>query len=274
MFCGENISYRVGKKNILNDCSVVVCPGTFTAVAGPNGAGKTSLLKILARELTRYKGRVLLNDRKMSGIKSRELSSLRAVLPQHTEVNFPFTIEQIVEVGRYSHHTTKVQNQRIIDEVLQVTDLVEFRGRIYQTLSGGEKQRVQMARVMAQVWDDSDQSKYLLLDEPTSSLDLAQQHALLGLAKELCKRNIGVLAILHDLNLTAQYADDVLFLKGGETIAFGGVRETMTREIIQKTFSYPVRVTYDEDTRRPLVCAIAGCVLTENEKTVLKQYAL
>lgn len=273
MFCAENISYRAGRKNILSDCSIAVTPGAFTVVAGPNGAGKTSLLKILAHELTRYKGRITLNDRKITAINSRELSSLRAVLPQHTEVNFPFTVEQIVEIGRYPHRTTKLQNQRIIHEVLQLTDLDAFRTRLYQTLSGGEKQRVQMARVMAQVWDEDDQPKYLLLDEPTSSLDLAQQHVLLGLSKKLCQRNIGIMAVLHDLNLAAQYADDVLFLKEGQTIAFGGVLETMTRDIIEKTFSHPVRVTCDEDTNRPMICAIAGGVAAA-EKTTIKQYAL
>lgn len=272
MLRAENISYRAGRKDILTDCSIVVRPGTFTVVAGPNGAGKTSLLKILARELTRHKGEVILNDKKITALNSRELSSLRAVLPQHTELNFPFTIEQIVGIGRYPHRTTRLRNQNIIDEVLDLTDLCAFRGRIYQTLSGGEKQRVQMARVMAQVWDDDGQPKYLLLDEPTSSLDLAQQHALLGLSKKLCERNIGIMAVLHDLNLAAQYADDVLFLKGGHTMAFGDVFATMTREIVEKTFSHPVRVTYDEDTHRPLICALAGTLTPAN--TTIKQYAI
>lgn len=253
MLQAENISYRINSKTIVNNCSLEVSTGTFTAIVGPNGAGKTSLLRIMTGEISRYSGTVKLNGRDTSGIRSRELSKLRAVLPQHTSVNFPFTVEKIIEVGRYPHLTTRIENERIIGEILELTGLSGFRQRIYQTLSGGEQQRVQMARVMAQIWDDDDFPKYLLLDEPTTSLDLAQQHFLLRLARELCQRNIGVLAILHDLNLAAQYADRILFLKGGSTIAYGDIGTMMTRDIVEETFSYPVKIIYDEESSKPMI---------------------
>ncbi|MBX2956215.1 MAG: heme ABC transporter ATP-binding protein [Cyclobacteriaceae bacterium] len=248
-----NVTYSIRHKQIVRDCSLEVQPGVFTAVVGPNGAGKTSLLKILANEVTNYRGQVQLNGMPVYKLKHRELSKLRAVLPQHTTVNFPFTIEQVIQIGRYAHLTTKNENERIITEVMERTSLTSFKGRMYQTLSGGEQQRVQMARVMAQIWDKAVSPKYLLLDEPTSSLDLSQQHALLELAKNLCSRNIGVLAILHDLNLAAQYGDEVLFLKGGITTAQGTVLDVMTRDVIEETFSHPVKVNYDEDTNRPVI---------------------
>lgn len=264
----QHVSYQIKRKNILSDCSVAIKPGVFTAVVGPNGAGKTSLLRILSNETTKYKGKVELNGETVSKIKSRQLSQLRAVLPQHTVVSFPFTVEQVIQVGRYPHLTTQQGNEEIICEVMKLTNLIHFKGRVYQTLSGGEQQRVQMARVMAQIWDEADHPKYLLLDEPTSSLDLSQQHALLDLALSLCSRSIGVLAILHDLNLAAQYADEVLFLKEGHTVAQGKVLDVMTKEIIEETYAHPVRVSYDEYTNRPMIYPVAGGHTTKISRTI------
>jgi iron complex transport system ATP-binding protein len=271
MLLAQNISYKVGKKSIVSDCSLVIQPGEFTAIVGPNGAGKTSLLRVLSHESTRYKGNVTFNGKNITKIKSRELSALRAVLPQHTTVNFPFAIEQIIEIGRYPHQTTRIENERIICEVLELTGLSSFRGRAYQTLSGGEQQRVQLARVITQIWDQADFPKYLLLDEPTSSMDMAHQHTLLELAKNLCNRNIGVLAILHDLNLAAQYADNVLFLKAGATVAQGSVRDVMTEEIIEKTFAHPVKVSYDEWTNKPVIYSLPKNRFTITEKQIVNK---
>lgn len=272
MLEAKNIFYKAGKKSIVKNCSVAVRPGCFTAIIGPNGAGKTSLLKIISREVIRYKGEVLLNGIDVSKIKHNDLSLIRAVLPQHTTVNFPFTIEQVIEIGRFTHKTTRAENDAIIHEVMQLTSLSDFKGRTYQTLSGGEQQRVQMARVMAQLWDESDFPKYLLLDEPTSSLDISQQHILLGLAKELCQRGIGVLAILHDLNLASQYADEILFLKDGETVAYGAVLDVMTQSVVEKTFSHPVEITYDEWTNRPRVYAMTSLHRSLKQEQHIKQF--
>ena len=253
MICVNKISYDVPGKKILQECSVRVLPGSFTAVMGSNGAGKTSLLKIITHEVTHYKGSVTINGMRISQIKSRELARMRAVLPQHTTVNFPFTVEQVVEVGRCPHDTTRHQNAEIIDEVLELTGLQHHRRRIYQTLSGGEQQRVQMARVMCQIWDDKPFSRYLLLDEPTASLDMAQQHTLLNLAQRLLKRNIGILAILHDLNLASLYADRFLFLKGGQTVAYGNACDMLTKENIEETFSCRVKMVFDGHRECPMV---------------------
>ena len=250
MLQATDIACSIDRKPILRDCSLALTPGRFTAVVGPNGAGKSTLLRILSGEDRPTRGQVQLNRQPIAAYDSRALSRLRAVLPQHTTVNFPFTVEQVIEIGRYAHRSRVVENERIISEVMQRTGLDRFSGRVYQTLSGGEQQRVQMARVMAQLWDDAYQgpkstSKYLLLDEPTSSLDLAQQQVLLGLAKDLCQRSLGVLAILHDLNLAIQYADDILFLKDGRPVAYGPREAVVTQEIIEETFSHSVKLIYD-----------------------------
>lgn len=246
MLKATNISQQVHGRTILESCSIQLKPGTFTAVVGPNGAGKTTLLKAISGETRKYKGEVILNSKLLQHYKTRELSRVRAILPQQTVVNFPFTVEQVIEIGRYAHRTTATENEGIITEVIKLTGLSGFQGRNYQTLSGGEQQRIQLARVMAQIWDPSPDPKYLLLDEPTSSLDLAQQHALLSLAKTLCDRNIGVMAVLHDLNLAVQYADEILFLKNGRTVANGPLGEVVTRQVIEQTFGHPVRLLQDQ----------------------------
>ncbi len=249
MLKAHNISVNIGAKSILKSCSVAIEPGRFTAVVGPNGAGKSSLLKVMAGETRQYSGGISLNGKALKQYKTRELSKARAVLPQHTVVNFPFTVLQVIEIGRYAHQTSAAENSAIIDEAMTLTGLTTFRDRAYQTLSGGEMQRVQMARVIAQIWDDSSEPRYLLLDEPTSSLDLAQQHALLSLAKSLCHRSIGVMAVLHDLNLAVQYADDILFLKRGETTAYGPLKKVATQAVIEQTFDHPVRLIEDRGQR-------------------------
>ena len=235
-----HLSRSVGKKTILEDCSLRLEPGKFTAVVGPNGAGKTTLLKILAGETRQYKGKINLEGKPLSGYKARELSRIRAILSQYTLVSFPFTVEQVIEIGRYAHRSTSVENKTIISEAMELTRTTAFKGRTYQTLSGGEMQRVQMARVIAQLWDGGLSSKYLLLDEPTSSLDLAQQQGLLSLAKTLCSRRFAVMTILHDLNLAAQYADEILFLKNGKIMAYGPVKQVLKQDVIERTFDHPV----------------------------------
>lgn len=258
MFQATNISKYIGKAKILQECSLQIEPGRFTAVVGPNGAGKTTLLTILSGEAGKYQGALQLNGKPLRAYRSRDLSRLRAVLPQHTVVNFPFSVEQVIEIGRYAHNSTQAENTKIIEEAMALTQLTAFRSRSYQTLSGGEKQRVQMARAISQLWDQSPAPKYLLLDEPTSSLDLAQQHGLLSLAKRLSRRNIGVLAILHDLNLALQYADDILFLKNGKTVAYGPCQLVATKEVIEETFSHPVRLLRENGQLLVIAQAIAA----------------
>jgi iron complex transport system ATP-binding protein len=244
-----DITKTIKGKQILKACSLNIRPGSFTAVVGPNGAGKSTLLRILSGEDKADTGEVVLNGLALGSYRSKMLSRFRAVLPQNTTINFPFTAEQVIEIGRYAHATCEQQDQQIIGEILQHTGLTPFRERAYQTLSGGEQQRVQMARVLAQLWNGNHTAdsppRYLLLDEPTSSLDLAQQQKLLSLAKDSCKEEVGVLAILHDLNLAMQYADHILFLKKGQTVAYGQVADVVTQTVIEDTFSHPVRLLRD-----------------------------
>lgn len=242
MLIAKDITCRIGRREVVKSCSLSVPPGTFTAIVGPNGAGKSTLLKALAHESPYHKGKMTVNGADMRKLSNKSLAGIRAVMPQHTEINFPFTVAQVVEIGCFAHDTNPVDNERIIQEVIDLARLTAFKSRVYQTLSGGEKQRVQLARMMAQIWEKTPHAKYLLLDEPTSDLDIMHQHRLLGIVRNLLKQNIGVLAILHDLNLAAHYADYLIFMKQGQIMQQGAAETVFTKEHIELTFSHPVQM--------------------------------
>ncbi|HRG10646.1 MAG TPA: heme ABC transporter ATP-binding protein [Cyclobacteriaceae bacterium] len=253
MIEAKHIGLSINGKTLLNDVNLSVQPGTFTAIAGPNGAGKSSLLKILSHELTHYKGEVRINDVIASSYSVAQLSAVRAVLPQHSHVQFPFTVKQIVEMGRQHFKTTSKNNDALLEEVMELTGIADWANRNYISLSGGEQQRVQLARVLAQVWDQKTFPRYVLLDEPTSSLDIAQQQLIFTLVKKACERNIGVLAIVHDLNQAVQFADHLYFMRNGSVIAQGESKEVFTKTNIEETFCCRVNVYHDPCTNCPYI---------------------
>lgn len=253
MYQALNISFRVRDKIILQDISLTLQPGTFTAIVGPNGAGKSTLLKVMAQEHTHYHGDVIINGKSAKSYNAEALSQVRAVLPQSTTVQFAFSTEQIVALGLHGHRLNKKDHSDLLREVMTLTDVLTLRDRSYVTLSGGEKQRVQLARVLAQVWQETVYPRYILLDEPTSSLDIAQQQHIFTLARKACERNIGVMAIVHDLNQAVQFADQLYFLRNGKMIASGEAHEVFTKPNIEETFCCAVNVYHDPCNNCPYI---------------------
>lgn len=253
MIAASNISLTKNGRAILNSVNVDVQPGSFTAMAGPNGAGKSSFLKIISNETQGYRGSVLLNGKAINNYTAIALAKVRAVLPQNTHLQFPFSVQQVVEMGRQYSGRSKNINGTLLEEVMDLTGTHNLRERNYLTLSGGEQQRVQLARVLAQVWEEQDFPRYILLDEPTSSLDIARQQLIFGLVKKACARNIGVLAIVHDLNQVSQFADQLYLLKDGQIAAKGSPREIFTKPIIEDTFCCKVNVYNDPCTNCPYI---------------------
>lgn len=253
MYQASNIWFRIRDKVILQDINIVLRPGVFTAVVGPNGAGKSTLLKTLAHEHPLFQGDVLINGKPVKTYSPKALSLVRAVLPQHSQVQFSFTVEQIVGLGRHAHRSTKIENDRVVEEVMTLTGTSPFRERSYQTLSGGERQRVQLARVLAQVWEETVYPRYILLDEPTSSLDIAQQQLIFSLARQACERNIGVMAVVHDLNQSVQYADQLYFMRDGKITAAGEAQKIFTKSNIEETFCCHVNVYHDPCNNCPYI---------------------
>jgi iron complex transport system ATP-binding protein len=242
----RHASVHRGTKTLLNNVSLAIRPGEVLAVLGPNGAGKSTLLRIAAGELTPELGETWIDGRPLESVPRLELARIRAVLPQASSVGFPACAEDIVALGRSPHYGVcdQLAHRRAVERALAWVDIGSLSQRNYGTLSGGEQQRVQLARVLAQIGIEENGSnpRYLLLDEPTTSLDLAHQHAILDIARRLSRRNVGVLAVLHDLNLAAAYADQIVLLKQGEICAEGLSDDVLEPQTIRDVFGIAARV--------------------------------
>src|SRR6478752_4154460 len=236
----ENISFSVGKKQILKNVSASFLPGEFNMILGPNGSGKSSFLKIFSGEINKYQGTVLYDDKKIKELRKVELAKKRAVMSQQADLGFPLLVEEVVMMGRYPHFTFNPNKKdiTICNEVIERMNLVDFKERNYLTLSGGEKQRVQYARVLAQVWEKPAEGyRYLFLDEPLNNLDINYQQQFLKIAKEFISKDTIIIAVMHDLNLAIQFADKLFFFKEGSLAAQGAPEIVLTEELIKNIFN-------------------------------------
>lgn len=231
-----NISLYNKDFRILNGLNLSLSPGKFTAIIGPNGAGKSSLLKILSGECRSYTGNIHWGKRNWNGLSDKEMSTQRAMLRQQFHMTFSFEVSDILEMGRYPHQKSNAYNQSIIQEVMACLQLENLLHKSYHTLSGGEQQRVQLGRVLAQIWD-APKEAVLLLDEPVSALDIRYQHQLLHMLQKLAaEKGWLVLAVLHDLNQVMQYADEVVLMKKGTIVSSGKPMEVMTPENLKESY--------------------------------------
>lgn len=262
MLMTSNLCVTHGATSILRGLSLTIKPGTLTALLGRNGAGKSTLLKALAGDFqangstraARHSGVTTLNGEALNTIAPRRLALLRAVLPQSSQLAFPFSVEEIVLLGRYPHLRGGVPSRHdrgVVADALALAGANALVGREITTLSGGELARVQFARVLAQLWPDAGNAndsanatpRYLLLDEPTAALDLAHQHRLLTTVRDLTREwNIGALAIVHDPNLAARHADVIALLGDGVVIAQGAPCEVMRPDLIEQCYGFSVRM--------------------------------
>ena len=256
MYTAENISFIAGKRQILRPMSFSIAAGSLTVLLGPNGAGKSTLLRLLSGSAHSPTGGIKLDHRPLPAYRAADLARKRAVLTQHYAVSLPFTCREIVEMGRYPHEgtATKAEHARVVDQCMDEMEVACFADRLFHTLSGGEQQRVQMARVWAQLESGGHQrDKALLLDEPTASLDYLQQQQVMFRAAELAKRGYTVVVVLHDLNLAAQYADTILLLKEGDLLAKGPAAEVLQPGLLQQAFGLPVDLIRHEDYPFPIL---------------------
>jgi iron complex transport system ATP-binding protein len=236
------IEVRARTRSLLRDVSLDVAPGEFVAIIGPNGAGKSTLLNALAGDRTLSSGEILLDGRPLTHWSKLELARRRAVLPQHSAVAFDFTGLQIAMLGLLAFRATlsERQMQAVAEKALAETEALAFADRPYTVLSGGERQRVQLARVLAQCDADPAATPFLLLDEPITGLDLSHQHAALASARRRVDRGLGVLAVLHDLNMAARYADRVGIVENGRVTNLGPTRQTLDPERLSAVFATPI----------------------------------
>jgi iron complex transport system ATP-binding protein len=251
MLVGSNITFRVGSKALISDISASFAAGALHLLVGPNGAGKSTLVKVLARLLRPQTGTVEYDGSDVSHTNEAELAKQRAVLSQAIEIAFPLTVREVVMMGRYPHFAGRPgpTDERIIDEVMQHFDVVEFKDRYYQTLSGGERQRVNFARVLAQLWsDDSAGScRYLFLDEPLTFLDIRHQIDFMKRIRSFTNAaDVVTVGVVHDLNLAARFADQILMLSGGRIVANGTPAEVLTTERIEQVFGVAPTMVHTE----------------------------
>jgi heme transport system ATP-binding protein len=256
MLSVRNLEYRVGKKEILRGITTEFSPGTFHVIVGPNGSGKSTFLKTFSGELKPQHGEVIYDKQDVFSINKTELARKRAVLSQQAELHFPLSVEEIVMMGRYPHFAYKPtpNDHAICSDAMKNMDVEDLIDRDYLTLSGGEKQRVQFARVLAQLsGNGSEFQKYLFLDEAVSHLDLKHQHQLLNIAKAICSQGAVVIAILHDLNLSINYADRIVFMKQGKIVYDLGEGDSISSSIIKDVFDVDARIISPGNGHKPIV---------------------
>jgi iron complex transport system ATP-binding protein len=224
---------------LLTDVSVDVARGELLAIIGPNGAGKSTLIGVLAGDVEPDAGTVELDGRPLDSLSARDVARLRAVLPQQLTIAFPFTVREIVAMGR--NPWLDDRDDDVVDAAMRRLDVTHLAERTYPTLSVGEQARTSLARVLAQ------ESPLLLLDEPTAALDIGQQEKMLGITRSLVDEGHGVVAVLHDLNVARRHADKVLVIHNGRSVAYGSPEEVLVAERLSAVYEHPIRVVSTAD---------------------------
>jgi iron complex transport system ATP-binding protein len=253
-----NVELAVGEKPVLNSIEFSLAAGELLAVIGPNGAGKTSLLRAIAGELVPVAGSIMLGGKNIHELSLRVRSRQVAVLPQLSSLTFPFTVEEVILLGRSPHGTGMQRDKAIGAQVMACLDILSLRERLYTQLSGGEKQRVQLARVLAQVWNGEGQhSRLLLLDEPTSALDLGHQQMLMRTLKILAAQGVAIVMAVHDVNIASAYADRILALKDGHCVALGNPQEVLNAAVMHALFDVRVQVLPHPESGKPVALGLS-----------------
>lgn len=247
----EQVYISIGNKEIVKNVSVKVESGKIVGLFGPNGSGKSTLLKGIYRTVSLNKGKVYLDGKDMKQYSSRQVAKLLGVVTQFTTLNFDFSVEEMVLMGRSPHkgafESDKASDFEIVKKCLQKVDMEDFAERKFLTLSGGEKQRILLARALAQ------ETEMLILDEPTNHLDIKYQLQTMEIIRKLEQ---GVLLALHDLRLAFLYCDEVYIMKNGEVVAQGEPKQVITEELIREVYEVESKVYTNPITGYPDVVFI------------------
>ncbi|MEZ5502927.1 MAG: heme ABC transporter ATP-binding protein [Halioglobus sp.] len=244
---------------LLENITFTLEHGSILALAGPNGAGKSSLLQFISGDIPATTGQAIFRNRSLSDWSSQERARHMAFLPQMSLLNFPYTVEEVVMLGRTPHSSGHQVDLAIVEEALRLTDTSALRHRLYTRLSVGEKQRTQVARVFAQICgEQSLHGQLLLLDEPTSALDLAHQQQVLEAVRHLANRGCSVVLVIHDVNLAASIADRILVLDGGRAAALGRPQEVFTAVLFKAVFGVDVTISHHPLEGYPMIIPRRG----------------
>jgi len=251
----KNLSWEVNSKKILDDISLSISSGEIITILGPNGAGKSSFLKIISGDLKCTEGQIYFDQSNLDDISIQDRSFIRSVMSQSQDVVYDFSTREIIEMGwldrgisNYSEDFKKAIDQ--ISEECSVKNLLE---QSFNTLSGGEKRRVHFARTLVQLWrpSGSDDPRYMFLDEPTANLDILHEQKMMKLIQKKRDEGLGILLILHDLNLAAKYSDQIALFNNGKLIDKGFPKTVLTEETLSAVYGLkmdveknPFRINY------------------------------
>jgi iron complex transport system ATP-binding protein len=234
----KQVCFSIKQAKLLHPTDLIIHPNEFVVIMGPNGAGKSTLLKLMSGQLKATQGELLFDNFPIQQIDKISLAKKRAVLSQHYQISFPLSAKEIVMMGRFPYfkHLPSAKDKDLVKSLMEQLGVSHLMERSYATLSGGEAQKVQMCRVLAQLNNDSNENSLMLLDEPVSHLDIHYQHLLLGIARQWLAPNKSVVAVLHDINLALKYADRILFLKNGYLVNQYTKGQSFPIDIIQTIF--------------------------------------
>lgn len=258
MYKIENLNFEIQKKEILKNISLSIKNNNFLSIVGPNGCGKSTLIKTINRNIDIQSGGITLNDKKIENFSDKDLALKRSVLNQSFSFPYSFKAIEIVEMGLYAYELNAKEKNDILDYVVGKLHLNSLRDKNYLVLSGGEKQKIQFARVVVQLCASCEKEKYLFLDEPTLNLDVFYQFKILDLAKELQKDlKIGVCAILHDINQAYLYSDEVVMMKDGQIKYFGATKDILNYKNIFDIFEVKSEFVYSKNLQKDILITIS-----------------
>ncbi|MEL6181144.1 MAG: heme ABC transporter ATP-binding protein [Myxococcota bacterium] len=254
MLCAQHLGVVRSRRSLLNQVSLTIEPGELVALVGPNGAGKSTLLRALVGDLTPTRGHVMLRGRPIAQWGALELAQVRAVVPQASALNFPFTVEEVVRMGHMPHAKGGASPSQVLSWVLDATGLTPLAHQSYTTLSGGERQRVHLARTLVQLEaPERVAGRFWMLDEPTASLDPAAALEVLALVRRLTGEGAGALVVLHDLNLASLFADRLVVLSQGTIVALGTPEKVLSVELMRDVYGLNAHVVSHPDAGRPMI---------------------
>lgn len=254
MLEARKISYSHRQFSILNDISLLVDNGELLVIVGPNGAGKSTLLSLLANEMGTDGDAVMFKNKNFRKWDGKELPYHKAKFSQSNNQDIPLSVKEVVMMGRYPYFNAipHKEDNDAVAKAMHETDVAALEHRDYNSLSGGEKQRVHLARVLAQL-DNTVTNKLVFLDEPLNNLDVLHQHRILHTIKNFTGRGNTAVMVLHDLNLAAQFADRVMLLKKGKVVSHDVPNKVFTREIISSVYNFPCTVCPNPVNKNPLI---------------------
>ena len=245
----EKVSLKLDNRQILKDVSLEINEGEIVSVIGPNGAGKSTLLNVFTGDINPDSGEIFYDDKQLKQISIQERAFTRSVMSQMQTLVFNFSVKDVIEMGWLQRGNSDFSNNfsMAFENVTKECNVHNFIHRKFNSLSGGEQRRVHFARTLLQLWrpSESNDPRYLLLDEPTANLDLSSEMLLMNILKKRASLNVGILVILHDLNLASHFADKIAIIKNGEIMAFGEPEKIMEDAFLTSIYEVPIKVKHD-----------------------------